>query len=359
MDSRVPEALTINSHNGPYTVHFVDRILSSPQPWFGDDRHFIIDSNVAKIYRSDLKPILAHPNTIIIEASEDAKSLSQIVPIIEQLVKHQVRRNHHLVAIGGGVIQDITCFIASILLRGVAWDFIPTTLLAQADSCIGSKSSINIGMSKNIVGTFYPPQTVWIDAALLASLGDSEIRSGIGEILKVHAIDSPESFDKVASDYESMVTDKETLRKHIKNSLEIKKRFIEVDEFDTGIRNIFNFGHSFGHAIETATNFGVPHGIAVTMGMEIACQISHARGTLPMKQLNRMRPGLRKNYLPFSNVEIPLDAMFGALMKDKKNSTTMLGLILPVGNRSIIERIEVAPNEEFRNQLADAVSSLA
>jgi len=355
----VPEALTINSHIGPYTVHFVDRILSSPRPWFGDDRHFVIDSNVAKIYRSDLKPVLAHPNTIIIEASEEAKSLDQIVPIIEQLVKNQVRRNHHLVAIGGGVTQDITCFIASILLRGVAWDFIPTTLLAQADSCIGSKSSINIGKSKNIVGTFYPPKTVWIDAALLASLGDSEIRSGIGEILKVHAIDSPESFDNVASDYESMVTDKEILRKHIKNSLEIKKRFIEIDEFDTGIRNIFNFGHSFGHAIETATNFGVPHGIAVTMGMDIACQVSYARGTLPTEQLNRMRPGLRKNYLPFSNVEIPLDAMFGALMKDKKNSTTMLGLILPVGNRSIIERVEVAPNEEFRNQLADAVSSLA
>lgn len=353
------EPLTINSDKGPYTVQFANDVLSASGSWVGGDRHFIIDDNVARLYKSDLESALTHPNTIVLQASEDAKSLEQIIPVIELLVQNKIRRTHHLVAIGGGVIQDITCFIASILLRGVDWDFVPTTLLAQADSCIGSKSSINIGSSKNIVGTFYPPRTVWIDSSLLASLGEAELRSGMGEILKVHAIDSPEAFDNVANDYESIMNDEAILRKYIRNSLLIKKRFIEIDEFDTGIRNIFNFGHSFGHAIETATNFGVPHGIAVTMGMDIACHISNARGTLPAEQFNRMRGNLRKNYLPFVNVDIPLDEMFSALMKDKKNSTTMLGLILPIGNRSIIERIEVAPNAEFRNQLAAAVSSLA
>lgn len=359
VDSPVHEALTINSHKGPYTVHFVNDIFSASPPWSEGDPHFIIDGNVARTYQSDLKSLLSHPNAIVLEATEDAKSLHQIIPIIELLVSNKIRRTHHLVAIGGGVIQDITCFIASILLRGIYWDFVPTTLLAQADSCIGSKSSINIGSSKNIVGTFYPPRTVWIDSSLLASLGDSELRSGIGEILKVHAIDSPESFDNVANDYDSMMGDHDILRRYIRDSLLIKKRYIEIDEFDTGIRNIFNFGHSFGHAIETATSFGIPHGIAVTMGMAIACQISNVRGTLPIQQLNRMRAHLRRNYLPFASVDIPVDAMFNALMKDKKNSTTMLGLILPIGDRATIERIEVAPDGEFRKQLAEAVLSLA
>ncbi|MHB1128780.1 MAG: AroB-related putative sugar phosphate phospholyase (cyclizing) [Ilumatobacteraceae bacterium] len=353
------EALTINSHKGPYVVHFVEDVLSTPRSLAEGDQHVIIDANVARIYKSDLQSVLSHPNTIILEATEDAKSLQRIIPVIDLLVQHKIRRTHHLVAIGGGVIQDITCFIASILLRGIDWHFVPTTLLAQADSCIGSKSSINLESSKNIVGTFYPPRTVWVDASFLASLGDSELRSGIGEILKVHAIDSMESFDDVAANYESMLSDPMVLRKYIRESLLIKKRFIEIDEFDTGIRNIFNFGHSFGHAIETVTNFGVPHGIAVTMGMDIACQISHARGSLPTQHLNRMREHLRKNYLQFINVNIPVDGTLNALLKDKKNTTTMLGLILPVGDRSVIKRVDIPPDEIFREQLAAAVLSLA
>lgn len=359
MDSPVHEALTINSSKGPYVVHFVEDILSTPRPLSEGDPHVIIDANVARTYASELKSVLSHPNTIVIEATEDAKSLQQIIPIIELLIQNKIRRTHHLVAIGGGVIQDITCFIASILLRGIDWHFVPTTLLAQADSCIGSKSSINLALSKNIVGSFYPPRTVWIDPSFLTSLGDSELRSGIGEILKVHAINSPESFDNVAKNYESMMNDHAVLRSFIRDSLLIKKRFIEVDEFDTGIRNIFNFGHSFGHAIETATNFAVPHGIAVTMGMDIACQISQARGLFPAQQVERMRGHLRKNYLPFADVDIPFDDMFDALMKDKKNSTTMLGLILPIGDQSIIERVDIPPDDTFRKQLATAVLSLA
>lgn len=354
----MPEEFTINSHKGPYTVHFVENILSATRPLLEGDPHFIIDANVAKIYESELDSILSHPNTIRIEATESAKSLQQISPIIELLVRNKIRRSHHLAAIGGGVIQDMTCFIASILLRGIDWHFVPTTLLAQADSCIGSKSSINLESAKNIVGTFYPPQSVWIDANFLTSLGESELRSGIGEILKVHAIDSPESFDRVAADYESLLGDGAVLRNYILSSLLIKRRFIEIDEFDTGIRSIFNFGHSFGHAIETATGFTVPHGIAVTMGMDIACHISHQRGLLPTQQLERMRGPLRKNYSPFINTTIPFDGVLDGLMKDKKNTTTMLGLILPVGDRSAIERVNVSPDETFRKQLVASISAL-
>jgi 3-dehydroquinate synthase len=184
-------------------------------------------------------------------------------------------------------------------------------------------------------------------------------RSGIGEILKVHAIDSAESFNKVASSLDSLTHDLDALQPFIYSALTIKKRYIEVDEFDEGVRNIFNFGHSFGHAIESATNFGVPHGVAVTMGMDVACQIAASRDLLPISESNRMRAALKLNYLPFIDVQIPLDASMNALLKDKKNSTTELGLILPVGQEANIEKVMVPPNDEFVEQFRIALGALA
>src|SRR5581483_3202456 len=182
----------------------------------------------------------------------------------------KIRRNHVLVAIGGGIIQDITCFLAATMLRGLPWNFIPTTLLAQADSCIGSKSSINAGEAKNILGTFTPPARVDVSTRFLKTLDERDIRSGIGEMLKVHAIEGPQSFDQIAHDYENILSDDSVMLHYIRRSLDIKKRIIEIDEFDRGPRNVMNYGHSFGHAIESATDFAVPHGIAVTLGMDLA-----------------------------------------------------------------------------------------
>ena len=187
----------------------------------------------------------------------------------------------------------------------------------------------------------------------------NEIRSGIGEILKVHAIDSAESFNRVASSLDAITKDLDALQPFIYSALAIKKRFIEIDEFDEGIRNIFNFGHSFGHAIESATNFGVPHGVAVTMGMDVACQIAASRNLLPSNESTRMRTALKKNYQTFAHVPIPLDASMNALLKDKKNSSTELGLILPVGEQAKIEKVMIPPNEEFVDQFRHALGAIA
>ncbi len=355
----MPDGLIISSHTGDYSVSFVNRVLDKSETILAGDPHVLIDANVARIYKGQLSKILSRPSTIVIESNEDAKSLTQVIPIIDQLVQNKIRRQNHLLAIGGGVVQDITCFIASILLRGIEWRFIPTTLLAQADSCIGSKSSINLASAKNIVGTFYPPRQIWIDKTFLATLSETELRSGLGEILKVHAIDSARSFDKVAAEGSKLLHDLEMLEKRIYASLLIKKRFIEIDEFDRGVRNIFNFGHSFGHAIEAATNFLVPHGIAVTMGMDVACHISHARSLISENDYQRMSVALKSNYEPFRNVEIPLEAMFNALAKDKKNTSTELGLIFPVGIQSSIEMVKITSDDVFRRQLADAIATLS
>jgi 3-dehydroquinate synthase len=348
--SPVFDTLTIQSHKGPYTVTFDDTLLSDLTRLVDGECHFLVDANVARLYAVEFDAIVSHPNTIVIEASEESKSIQKIVAVIEWLVQGRVRRDHTLVAIGGGVIQDITCFIASTLLRGLRWRFVPTTLLSQADSCIGSKSSVNLGATKNILGTFYPPQEIFVSTRFLDTLEEKEIRSGVGEIIKVHAIEGARAFDLMAADFQQMFTDRAVLMKYIRSALLIKQRFIELDEFDRGVRNIFNYGHSFGHAIESATEYLVPHGIAVSMGMDMANHISRQRNLLSAEHYQRMHAVLRQNYHQYANVAIPLDNMFAALMKDKKNTSTMLGLIFSAGPDAAIQPVKVAPDDVFRAQ---------
>lgn len=344
------DRLDIQSHKGVYSVVFDNQLLSNAGQFLQGQPHFLIDANVARLYADQLRPILDQQSTVVIEATEENKSIERAIPVFERLIANRVRRDHTLIAIGGGIIQDITCFIASTLLRGLAWKFIPTTLLAQADSCIGSKSSINLGKTKNILGTFNPPDEIFVCTDFLGTLEDKEIRSGIGEILKVHAIDSAVAFDRLAADYDFLKTDQSVLLGYIRQALLIKQRFIEVDEFDRGVRNIFNYGHSFGHAIEAATDFGVPHGIAVTIGMDMANRIAVLRGHLSEQHYLRMHSVLRKNYASFAATPIPLGGMLPALMKDKKNTSSKLVLIFPVGEEASIRRVEVPPDEEFQRQ---------
>jgi 3-dehydroquinate synthase len=354
----VSEKLVIQSHKGPYTVLFDDTILQDPTRFLDGDVHFLIDAKVAKLYASNFQAILQLPTAIIIEATEENKSIENTIPLFERLILNKVRRGHTLVAIGGGIIQDLTCFIASTLLRGLPWRFIPTTLLAQADSCIGSKSSINLGTTKNILGTFNPPRDIFISTGFLETLEGKDIQSGIGEILKVHAIEGVKAFDQLADDFDLVLKDRAVLRRYIHSALRIKQRFIEKDEFDQGVRNIFNYGHSFGHAIESASHYAVPHGIAVTMGMDMANYIAAKRSLLPDHHYVRMHSVLRKNYAEFAGTPIPLDAMFSALMKDKKNTSTMLGLIFPVGDQAAIQRMQVPPDQIFRSQCAQFLAEL-
>jgi 3-dehydroquinate synthase len=355
----VPDGLVIQSHKGPYSVHFTDDLLADCSRLLEGQPHFLVDANVARLYAGPLRAVLEHPNTQIIEATEENKSIQRVIPVIEQLVENRMRRDHALVAIGGGIIQDITCFIASTFLRGVPWRFVPTTLLAQSDSCIGSKSSINLGSTKNILGTFNPPKEIFICTDLLDTLDVKDIYSGIGEIVKVHAIDGAESFDRLAADYDTMVAERPVLLEYIRKALLIKQKFIQVDEFDQGIRNIFNYGHSFGHAIESATNFGMPHGVAVAMGMDMANRIAVMRDILPEAHYRRMHGALRKTYDAFAATPIPIEPMLSALMKDKKNTSTRLVLIFPVGDSAAIERVQVPPDETFRAQCETFLKELA
>jgi len=323
------KVITIQSHKGEYAASFMsggmDQLNNAPV----ENAVYIIDQNIAQLYQNRLGNILSSQRVIKIEATEENKSLDKIPGYVDELVSVNIRRGQPLVAIGGGIIQDITCFLATTVMRGLSWIFYPTTLLAQSDSCIGSKSSINSGEVKNILGTFTPPDKVVIDVDFLQTLEQREIFSGIGEMLKVHAINSPESFDLISAAYEDILKDPMIMEEFIHNSLSMKKKLIEIDEFDQGIRNVMNYGHSFGHAIESATNYGIPHGIAVTIGMDIANFVSAELKVSNTSHFERMHNVLEKNYRTYKYVDISVELLLNALSKDKKNSATQLRLILP------------------------------
>ncbi len=338
--------LVIQSHKGPYQVQFapVDSVYAAPPAGI----HLIIDAKVADLHAARLASLLSADSVLRIDAVEDNKSLEAFPAYVSHLVAHGARRDHLLVAVGGGIIQDITCFLSATMLRGMAWRFVPTTLLAQADSCIGSKSSVNCGGAKNILGTFTPPGHIVIDTAFLDTLAEADMRSGIGEILKAHAIAGPDAFDAVAADFSRLFTDRALLISRIRSALAVKQGFIEQDEFDQGPRLVFNYGHSFGHAIESATHFAIPHGIAVTIGMDMANWISWQLGRDDGATFRRTHRVLRANYAPCAEIEVPLAPLLAALGKDKKNVGAGWATVILPDAQGRVERVRLPMDDRFR-----------
>lgn len=338
--------INIQSHKGPYPVTF-GAPFAGLEEGLKKTEHLIIDAKVAGLYSEILGKALAHSSVLQIEALEENKSLEKMPEVVLRLIDGGIKRGHVLTAVGGGIIQDIAAFLGQVLFRGVAWRFYPTTLLAQADSCIGSKSSINVGRYKNQVGTFTPPQTIHIAAEVLDTLEEMDVRSGIGEMIKVHLIAGEEDFQNIIRDYPRLDEDKGVLLRTIRRSLEIKKALVEKDEFDQNERLILNFGHTFGHAIESATGYRVPHGIGVTIGLDMAHFISAAFGFLSPGQYAAVRPLLRRNFKGFEKTPVPLERFFEAILKDKKNTEKEISLILTRGPGKVF-RDHCPFDEKFR-----------
>ena len=247
-----------------YKVQFVDDSKQILVREMKEGDVVIIDNKVSALYPDLLNGISQNNVVIGIDADERQKSYQGLIPIIEKLIAGGFRKNHRLIGIGGGIVQDITAFTSSIMYRGVYWLFFPTTLLAQGDSCIGSKTSINFGEFKNQVGGFYPPNEIYIDLNFLDTLSNSELQSGLGEMSHYFVVVSEGDFNRFKKEYPLAKQDKNVLKGLIERSLEIKKSYIEIDEFDRNERQVFNYGHSFGHAMESLTNYEMPHGIAVS-----------------------------------------------------------------------------------------------
>lgn len=266
------------------------------------------------------------------------------------LAKFDAKRNITLISIGGGITQDLTGFVASTLYRGIKWIFIPTTFLAQADSCIGSKISLNFESYKNLLGGFYPPNKIFIQPDFLNTLTTKDYFSGIGEVIKFSLLEEnyPKNFENIISMVNSLKVAKDRLQT-IKKTMQIKKCYIDEDEFDTGKRNLFNYGHCFGHALENSSKYKVPHGIAVTIGMIFANIVSLNRNLISQKLFDFLNETL---FIPNIPIKLKInyfgeEILLKSMKNDKKRVNTNLTIIIPIDEDIRAEKIDDLTEDEF------------
>jgi 3-dehydroquinate synthase len=303
---------------------------------------------------------------ILLESSETVKSLDAMPAVITEMRRRGANRQTELVAIGGGIVQDVAAFAASVFMRGIAWKYVPSTVLAMADSCIGGKSSINVGPYKNLVGTFHPPTEILIDPLLVDTLTPEQRSAGLIEAAKICYCRGEQAF----TEYLALAPEPEMRGDRIEPvltaSLMGKKWFIETDEFDQAERLLLNFGHTFGHAIEGATHFRIAHGVAVAVGILCALEFRRAAETADvervtqleehMRHLLRASPGLVTELEQLSVTDV-----VERFQADKKHSGTHYTLILPEASGAIaLTRHEksAATLERIRAAVASAVKSI-
>ena len=344
----------VKSNIHDYEVEFISDVKKTLKQELIDGDFIIIDNKVKLFYSEWFEESLAKFNHIGIDANEPQKSYQKVEPIIKSLIENGFKKNHRLIAVGGGITQDVTAFISSILYRGVQWYFFPTTLLAQGDSCIGSKTSINFGKFKNQVGGFYPPNKIYVNPKFLDSLSTLELKSGLGEMAHYFVVAGESDFERYKSQYEEAFHDKNILRGLISRSLEIKKSYIEIDEYDKNERQVFNYCHSFGHAIESLVNYTIPHGIAISFGMDMSNYISMKKGYISSKTRDNSKELFEKIWKGFEKQvkELDIDKYLNALSKDKKNKGPLLGLILNRGYGKVFKDF-TENNIEFRNWIEE------
>jgi 3-dehydroquinate synthase len=343
---------TIKSRSGDYTVQSFPT-LGEAIGALGDldTARFLVDRRVYGLLVPGDRERFSEARTVLLDATEQTKSYGALERVFLELLDRGLRRDGRLVVIGGGILQDAGCFIASVLSRGIAWDLVPTTLLAQADSCIGSKSSVNIGPYKNQIGTFHPPGRVLIVPALLRTLPPDDIRSGIGEIIKLQALSGGAGFAELMDDLSrchgaTAAAREEILSRWVERSMDVKQPLIEADEFDRGPRLLLNYGHTFGHAFEAVTGFAIPHGIAVTLGMVAATDISARLGMTTAGHAAEVARMLHPWHTPHAGAleGVSADALHRALARDKKNVGRGLTCILTRGFGRM-ERVTIGPDE--------------
>jgi 3-dehydroquinate synthase len=336
------------SSTGEYGVHIGHDVLNSK---IGDPAQQIIicDKFFASTYQAlGLK-------VISIEAVETSKSLDQMSEVIIALCNLGANRNTTVLAIGGGVIQDIATFVASVYMRGLEWDYLPTTLLGMVDSCIGGKSSINVGKYKNLIGNFYAPENIYIDLQFLDTLSAEQKIAGLCEAVKICFAHTGIAFERYISLSPSATSSPEIFQELISLSLVTKRWFIEIDEHDHKERQLLNFGHTFGHAIEGAANFAIPHGIAVGMGMLAAIECarlyghfttSPARVTLLESYTTALLASIAD--LPLWTRQIAVDELMERFNADKKHTGTHYAVIVPDAAGHLI-RLEPEKNDANRD----------
>ncbi len=332
------ETIQVELGDRSYPIFIGPSLLQSgliPRQYFGEGRVVIISNeSVAPLYMGTLKDYLAGREIleIILPDGEQYKNLDAVSYIYDRLLEGKCDRRTTLVALGGGVIGDITGFAAATYLRGVAFVQIPTTLLAQVDSSVGGKTGVNHPAGKNMIGAFYQPQCVIADTEFLKSLPQREVKAGLAEVIKYGLINKPDFFDYLEENCERLLSlESSFLVEAIKVSCQAKAEIVAADERETGQRALLNLGHTFGHAIETACGYGTwLHGETVAMGMVMAADLSVRLGMLEAASARRIRAVLEDKFAMtvIPPREISVDKYLSLMALDKKTELGKLRFIV-------------------------------
>ena len=285
----------------------------------------IIDSNVNKLYPG-------FQNVISIECLENNKNLDSCISIYKKFIENNVKIDHTILTVGGGILQDIVGFCSSTFCRGIDYVFVPTTLLSQVDSCVGGKTSLNFESKKNILGTFYPPKEILICTEFLDSLTLLDKISGYGEVYKFAILQNTIANFSLDTNLEELIF----------NCLKYKSSILEIDEFDKLERKFLNFGHTFGHALESTSDYNIPHGIAVVIGSMIACNISKNMNFKVNKFETIMQTGkylLNKSKIKLSKDWFDFNRLLTFIMSDKKNTKQGINMVL-INDKPFLHNIQ-------------------
>ncbi len=343
--------IVIGSHlleNGEFASHVPGKRVA-----------IVTNTTVAPLYLARLTAMLEAAGkqcfAVILPDGEEEKNADNLMQIFTALLEHKCDRKTTLVALGGGVIGDMTGFAAATYMRGVPFVQVPTTLLAQVDSSVGGKTAINHPLGKNMIGAFYQPQSVLADTATLSTLPDRELSAGLAEVIKHGAIIDADFFRWQEVNMAKLVArDDEALAHAIRRSCEIKADVVRQDEREGGLRAILNFGHTFGHAIEAGLGYGEwLHGEAVGCGMVMAADLSVRLGYLAPEDKARIVALVQAAGLPTVAPDLGEDRWLELMEVDKKNEDGKIKFILlkPLGSAVITG----APNDALRATLAACI----
>ncbi len=322
------KTVTVNVGSSGYDIIIGPGLLSQTgdrlsRLGFSDKVVIVTDATVRKLYGSILEQALVasgfEVTTLSGADSEEEKSLETAGRLYLELTDFHAERGTPVLALGGGVTGDLTGFVAATYQRGVPLIQIPTTLLAQADSSLGGKTAVNHGRLKNRIGVFYQPSLTLSDIDTLKSLSQRQLADGLAEIIKHGAIQDATFFEYLEDNIDRILAlDNETLETTVARSAQIKAAVVEQDELDLGLRNILNYGHTIGHAMETVSDFQIDHGRAVAIGMLVAARISNRMGLLGRSDASRLKKLLTRVGLLAEIPELDTDKLIEAMHHDKK-----------------------------------------
>jgi 3-dehydroquinate synthase len=348
-DEDIVPVILVNTPSANYDVTISSNLLgtlgSRLKKLSGDKnfRPFVITS--PDIWALWSKPFLASfkesPTILFLPSGESNKRMRSVESLAQQLSTAGADRDALLLAFGGGVIGDITGFLAAIYMRGIRYVQIPTTLLAQVDSSIGGKTGVNLVAGKNLIGSFHHPQAVFVDPSLLATLPPAQLRAGLQESIKAGIIYDAKLFRYMEQQAEAILAGDHTALTHVvAASIRVKADVVSKDEKEFGLRMILNFGHTIGHAIESATNYKqLLHGEAVAWGSIAALNVATARKTLSQKDADRITQ-LILHYGPLPRFKATAQKLVALTSRDKKNRSGVRSFVLPTA---------IGKTEIFRN----------